>query len=231
VAKPSAGEGQVLVKVRASSINPFDSTVLHGYAQKMMPLVLPVTLGGDIAGVVEAVGAGVSEFSAGDRVYGQANAVGGNTGAFGEYAVTSAGQVAKAPTGLSFEEAAAIPLTGVSAMQALMGHIKLAAGQKILIQGGSGGIGTVAIQLAKHLGAYVATTVPAMAMDYAKTLGADEVMDYKARDFTEVIKDYDAVFDLVGGEVFEKSFEVVKKGGVLVSMVAPVDEAKLVPTV
>jgi alcohol dehydrogenase len=226
VPKPSPRTGQVLVKIHASSINPFDSAVLRGYAQKMMPLILPVTLGGDVAGTVEEVGPGVHGFKPGDKVYGQANAVSGNSGAFAEYTATAANQLGHMPSGLSFLEAGAIPLTGVSALQALRDHLKLKSGQRILIQGGSGGIGTAAIQLAKHLGAYVATTVPGEATDYAEALGADEAIDYEAEDFSTKIKDYDAVLDLVGGEVFEKSFGVVKKGATLVSMTAKPNEER-----
>ncbi len=225
VATPTAGDGQVLVEVHASSLNPFDTAVRAGYMKEMIPLQLPVTLGGDIAGVVTEVGSGVTQFVVGDKVYGQANVVAGNSGAFAEFATTAAGQVAKLPSNLDFKDAGSLPLVGVSALQALKKHINLQSGQKILIQGGSGGIGSVAVQIAKHLGAYVATTVPTEAVEVAKELGADEVIDYKTQNFEEIIHDYDAVFDTVGGEVFEKSLKVLKQGGIAVSMIAQVDEA------
>lgn len=225
VDKPEAGEGKVLVEVKASSLNPFDSKLREGYMKDSIPLKFPATLGGDIAGVVAEVGEGVTGFAAGDKVYGQAAVVAGNSGAFAEYAVTKASQIAKSPTNLDFEEAASLPLVGVSALQALTEHINLQSGQKILIHGGSGGIGSVATQIAKHLGAYVATTAPAEAADFVKNLGADEVIDYKAQDFITLVRDYDAVFDTVGGEVFEKSLDVLKQGGVAVSMIASADEA------
>ncbi len=225
VDKPSAGEGQVLVRVEAASLNPFDSKVREGYLKDAVPLKLPATIGGDIAGVVAGLGDGITGFAVGDKVYGQANVVAGNSGAFAEYAATGAGQIAKAPANLDSKEAASLALVGVSALQALTEHIKLQSGQKILIHGGSGGIGTVAIQIAKHLGAYVAVTVPADAKDVVKGLGADKVIDYKAEDFVSVISGYDAVFDTVGGDVFEKSLAVLKQGGVAVSMAGHADES------
>ena len=169
--RPTAGEGQVLIEVHASSLNPVDSAIRSGYMHQMMPLQFPTTLGGDVAGVVTDVGAGAEGLKVGDRVYGQANAAFGNSGAFAEYAVTAAGQVAAAPKNLSLSEAASLPLVGVSAVQALTEHIKLEAGQKILITGGSGGIGTLAIQIAKALGAYVATTATGEGLEIAKELG------------------------------------------------------------
>ena len=224
VDKPAAGEGQVLVEVHASSLNPFDSKLRDGVMQNI-PLKFPATLGGDIAGVVVEVGPGASDFAVGDKVYGQAAAVAGNSGAFAEYAATKAGQIAKAPTNLDFTEAASLPLVGVSAVQALIEHINLQAGQRILIHGGSGGIGSIAIQIAKHLGAHVATTAPGEAIDFVKKLGADEAIDFKTQDFTTLVHDYDAVFDTVGGDVFEKSLGVLKPGGVAVSMIAHVEDA------
>ncbi|HUC87020.1 MAG TPA: NADP-dependent oxidoreductase [Candidatus Saccharimonadales bacterium] len=224
--KPTASEEQVLVKVEAASLNPFDTSLREGYMQKMIPLQFPATLGGDIVGTVTAVGAGVSQFAAGDKVFGQANVVAGNSGAFAEFAATAAGQVAKAPAKLKATEAAATPLVGVSALQALTEHIKLTAGQKLLIHGGGGSIGAVAVQLAKQLGARVAATATGSDIEYVKSLGADEVIDYKSQDFTKLVSDYDAVFDTVGGAVFEQSFAVLRPGGIAVTMIAQFDEAK-----
>lgn len=226
VDKPVAKEGQVVVEVQASSLNPFDTAIRAGYMKDAIPLELPVTLGGDISGTVVEVGPGVTEFAVGDKVYGQANVVAGNSGAFAEYTATSAGQVANAPANVTSNEAASLPLVGVSAVQALTEHIKLQSGQKIFIHGGSGGIGSVAIQIAKHLGAYVATTATGDQLNRVKDLGADEVVDYKQQDFAEVLHDYDAVFDTVGADDFVKSFRVLKQGGIAVSMIAPVDESK-----
>jgi NADPH:quinone reductase-like Zn-dependent oxidoreductase len=141
VEKPQAEAGQLVVEVHASSINPFDTKIREGYMKDMIPLTLPVTLGGDIAGVVSELGEGVDHFAVGDKVYGAANVVAGNSGAFAEFAATKASQVGKMPTSIGFNEAAAITLTGLSALQAIEEHIQLKPGQKILIHGGSGGSG------------------------------------------------------------------------------------------
>ncbi len=227
IEKPQAGDGQVVVEVYASSINPFDTTIRAGYMKDMIPLEFPVTLGGDIAGVVSEIGPGVEGFNAGDKVYGQANAVAGNSGAFAEFAATSAGQLAKMPESLDFTEAASLPLVAVSAWQGIVQHIDLQSGQKIFIHGGAGGIGTIAIQIAKNLGAYVATTATGEGIDYVKQLGADEVIDYKVQNFAEVLRDYNAVFELAGGSEFDKTLTVLKTGGIGVSMIAQADEARV----
>jgi NADPH:quinone reductase-like Zn-dependent oxidoreductase len=226
VEKPTVTADQVLVEVHSASLNPFDTAVREGYMKEMIPLELPFTIGGDIAGVVSEIGENVSNVAVGDKVYGQANVVAGNSGAFAEFAATSAGQVAALPTNLDFDQAASLPLVGVSALQALTQHIQLAAGQKIFIHGGAGGIGSIAIQLAKHLGAYVATTANGEGIDLVKELGADEVIDYKAQSFTDVLQNYDAVFDTVGGDDFTTSFTVLKEGGIAVSMIAQPNETK-----
>lgn len=223
---PTPSEGYVLLEVHAASLNPFDTSIRSGAMKDMIPLELPITLGGDIAGVVTGLGEGVSELAVGDTVYGQANVVAGNSGAFAEYAVTKAGQIAPAPKGLDFQQAAAMPLVGVSALQALTEHIHLTSGTKIFIHGGAGGIGTVAIQIAKHIGAYVATTATGDNIQFVKDLGADEVIDYKSQDFTDILTDYDAVFDTVGGDDFAKSLSILQTGGIAVSMIAPPDEAQ-----
>lgn len=224
--KPVLEDGQVLVEVHAASLNPFDTTIRAGYMKDMIPLEFPVTLGGDIAGTVVEVGEGIDNVSVGDAVYGQANAVAGNSGAFAEFAATAPGQVAKAPSNISVTEVATLPLVGVSAIQALIHHIQLKAGQKILIIGGSGGIGRIAIQIAKHIGAYVATTATGEGIDAAKALGADEVIDYKSQDFTELLSDFDAVYDTAGGDEFAKALGILKSGGIAVTMAAQPDEAQ-----
>ncbi len=223
--KPPVGLNQVLVEVHAASLNPFDTTVREGYVKDMIG-ALPVTLGGDIAGVVAEVGEGVTHVSVGDNVYGQANAVAGNSGALAEFAVTKAGQVAKAPASLTFIEAASLPLVAASAYQALHEHIGLQPGQKLFIHGGSGGIGSIAIQIAKHAGAYVAASARGEGTELVAQLGADEVVDTGSRDFTTIIRDYDAVFDTVGGDDFDTCLSILKPGGVAVSMIAAADEAK-----
>lgn len=218
VEKPVAGEGQVVVEVYAASLNPFDTKIRQGSMKEMIPLQLPVTLGGDIAGEVVEVGTGVQSVSVGDTVYGQANVVGGNSGAFAEYAATAAVQVARAPKNISIVDAASLPLVGGSALQALTEHINLQPGQKLFINGGSGAIGRVAIQIAKHLGAHVATTATGEGIDVARSAGADEVIDYKTQDYTELLNGYDAAFDTVGGDALANLARVVKDGGVVVSM-------------
>jgi NADPH:quinone reductase-like Zn-dependent oxidoreductase len=224
--KPKIKDDQVLVEVQAASLNPFDTMVREGYVKEMVKH-LPITLGGDIAGVVRKVGTDVQGFNQGDIVYGQANAVAGNSGALAEYAATNADQIAKAPAGIDITAAASLPLVGVSALQAITEHIELKADQKIFIHGGAGGIGSIAIQIAKHLGAYVATTATAEGIEYVTELGADEVIDYKTTDFAQQLSDFDAVFDTVGGEDFAKALTILKKGGVAVSMIAQADEAKV----
>lgn len=231
VDKPIAQEGQVVVEVHASSLNPFDSAVRAGYMQEMVALQLPVTLGGDIAGKVVEVGEGVDSIVVGDTVYGQANVVAGNSGAFAEYAATAAAQVAKVPSNVSIQEAASLPLVGVSALQALTEHIGLKSGQKILITGGAGGIGQIAIQIAKHLGAYVATTATGEGVETVKALGANEVFDYKTQDYTESLSNYDAAFDTVGGEELQRIVRVLKDGGIAVSMAGQPEEKEGVSSI
>jgi len=213
---PSAGK--VLVKIKAAGINPIDWKIREGYMQQMVPLQFPSPLGMDFSGIIEKVGQGVSEFRQGDEVYGQASLMSGGSGAFAEMALANADTIAHKPKSLSPQEAAGLPLVGVSAWLALVETISLQKGQKILIHGGAGGIGSVAIQLAKHLGVYVATTVSTNDKQFAKELGADEIIDYKTQTFEELIRDYDAAFDTVGGETYSRSFEVLKRGGIIVSM-------------
>lgn len=219
VSKPVAGEGQVLVEVYGASINPFDWKVREGYAKEYIKLQFPATMGGDFAGVVVGLGENAADLKIGDEVFGQAAVFGGGSGAFAEFAVASVGKIAKKPNNIDYIEAASLPLVGVSALQALETHVKLKKGQKILIHGGAGGIGTIAIQLAKTLGAHVATTVSTDDKAYARDLGADEVIDYRTQSFEDILKDCDAVFDTVGGETSDKSFKVLKKDGIIVSMV------------
>jgi len=222
--KPRVGDGQVLIDVRAASVNPVDIAIRSGWMQQMAPLQFPATLGGDFAGIISEVGEGVTNVVVGDKVYGQANAAYGNSGSFAEFAVTSAGQVAKAPSNVDFNEAASLPLAGVSALQALTEHIPLAAGQKILITGGSGGIGSIAIQIAKHMGANVTTTATGEGIELAKRLGAGTVIDYKSQEISELPKDFDAVLDNVGGDIFNATLHLLKSGGIGVSMAAQADE-------
>lgn len=222
IPKPTIEANQVLVQVHAAATNPFDWKVRDGIYKEYIPLTLPATLGGDLAGTVSEIGADVTGFAVGQEVYGMAGATSGK-GSYAEFAPVKATQLAPKPANVDFDTAAALPLAGISAYQALIDHMNLKSGQRILIHGGAGGIGALAIQIAKQIGAVVATTVAAEDTEYVKDLGASEVVDYKSQDFSELLSDYDAVFDTVGGETNTKSYGVLKSGGTLVSMVMPED--------
>lgn len=224
VAEPAIKPGQVLIEVHASSINPFDGIVLAGFMEKMMPLKFPATLGGDFSGVIKQVAADVTDFKVGDEVYGQAIVFIGGSGSFAELLVANTKNIYLKPKNTNFFEAASLPLVGSAAIQSLEDVMKLAAGQKILIHGAAGGIGSIAIQIAKSLGAYVGVTVAEKDINFVKQLGADQIIDYKSQKFEEILKDYDAVFDTIGGEITQKSFLVLKKGGVLTSMKGQPDQ-------
>ncbi len=221
--KPHPDAGQILVEVHAASVNAFDWKVREGQARQMAELNFPATLGGDFAGVVAELGEGVTNFGIGDEVYGQANALSGK-GSFAEFTPVKAESAGRKPKLVDFVTAAALPLAGVSAYQALVEHANLQKGQKILIHGGAGGLGSFAVQLAKHIGAYVAATAATEDIEFVKNLGADEAIDYRTQDFSTLIKDFDTVFDTVGGETFEKSYQVLKPSGTIVSMVAKENE-------
>ncbi|HVC36167.1 MAG TPA: NADP-dependent oxidoreductase [Candidatus Dormibacteraeota bacterium] len=218
VPKPKIREGFVLVEVYAAAVNPFDWKVRSGLAQSMAQLDFPAILGGDFSGIVTEIGEAVSSVKLGDAVFGQANALGGQ-GSFADYTLVKAESLASKPQSVDFLTAAALPLTAVSAYQALVENGKLKSGQKILIHGGSGGIGSIAIQLAKHLGAFVATTTDSTGIEYVRNLGADKLIDYKNQDFTKLVKNYDMVYDTVGGQSYQKSYQTLRPGGLIVSMV------------
>jgi alcohol dehydrogenase len=208
-------ESMVLVTVKAAGVNPSDWKLREGFFKQMAPLQFPATLGMDFSGVIEKVGKGVSpDLKQGDEVYGQAGVLAGGSGAFAEMALAKADKIAHKPKTLTHEQAAGLPLVGVSAWQALVETMQLSKGQKILIHGGAGGIGSISIQLAKHLGAHVATTVSTKDIQFVKEeLGADEAIDYKTQTFEEVLShDFDAVFDTIGGETYTRSFKVLKRG-------------------
>lgn len=221
VGKPEIAEDKVLVEVHAAGVNPFDVKVRAGN----IDVPLPITLGGDFSGIVVEIGANVSNFKIGDEVYGQASIFNKGSGSFAQYDLVNPSAMALKPKSISFIEAGAISLTGVSALQALTEHINLAKDQKILIHGGAGGIGTVAVQIAKHIGAYIATTVSPDDFEYVKNLGADEVIDYKNERFEEKISGFDAVFDTVGGDTYRRSFKVLRSGGTIVSMLEKPEES------
>ncbi len=217
---PSLAAGNVLVEVKAAGINPIDWKIRQGHMQQMIRLQFPSTSGMDFSGVIKQVGEGVisSDFKKGDEVYGQAGVTNGGSGAFAELALANVDHIAHKPRRLNHLEAAALPLVGVSAWQALVENMKLSKDQKILIHGGAGGIGSISIQLAKKLGAYIATTVSTNDKQFVEKLGADEIIDYETQSFEDLIHSYDAAYDTIGGETYAKSFRVLKKGGIIVSM-------------
>jgi NADPH:quinone reductase-like Zn-dependent oxidoreductase len=205
---PSAGSGQIVVDVAAASINAADWKVRAGeYKQANFPLIL----GRDFSGTVSALGSGVTDLKVGDDVFGVLET--GRDGTYCEKIAIGAAVVGKKPTALSHVDAAALALTGLTAICAIEEAIKLKAGETILIQGGAGGVASFAIQLAKHIGAKVITTASAANAAYLRGLGADEVIDYNATDFTKAVKNVDAAFDTVGGDVATRSFAVLKPGG------------------
>ena len=205
---PVASAGQVIVEVVAASVNGADWRVRAGqYGQAKFPLVL----GRDFSGTVAALGEGVNDFKVGDAVFGVLEA--GREGAYAENLAITAAIIARKPDAVSHIDAAALALTGLTAIITVETTLKLQRGETILIQGGAGGVASFAIQLAKHIGARVITTTSAANLDYVRGLGADEVIDYNAQDFTRTVSNCDAVFDTVGGDVAQKSFAVLKPGG------------------
>lgn len=215
---PAFKDGQVLVEARAAAINPFDSKLRSGMFKDGIPLTLPITISGDFSGVIMAVAADVADFKVGDEVYGSAMVLGGGSGALAEQIAANTASLALKPASLDFAHAAAVVLVGVSAIQAL-DQLNLGPDTKVLIHGGAGGIGSIAIQYAKHLGAHVATAVRATDTEFVKSLGADEVVDYENQQFEDVLSNYDAVFDTIGGDTYSRSHKVLKRGGIIISMV------------
>lgn len=209
----------VLVEIHAASINPVDFKIRNGDLKPLLPYKLPLIMGNDLAGVVVKCGPNVEGFKPGDEVYARADK--DRIGAFAEMIAVNEKAVAKKPRTLDMVQAAAVPLVGLTAWQALVEIAQLQAGQQVLIQAGSGGVGTIAIQLAKHLRATVATTTSTANVEWVKNLGADVVIDYKKDDFETNVRDYDIVFDTLGGETLEKSLRVVKPGGKVISVAGP----------
>jgi len=216
--KPELKQGQVMIKVYSASLNPVDSMIRMGYVQKMMPMPFPITLGGDFSGKIFELGRDVKGFKVGDEVYGNAGPFRGGTGSFAEFLVTNSANIAKKPVSVNITNAAAIPLVGTCALQAIEEDLDLQKGQKILIRGGGGGIGSIAIQLAKLRGSYVTTTVSDDDMEYAKSLGADEVYDYKKDDVSKKLKNYDAIFETARAEDLNDLLKILKNGGKFISV-------------
>lgn len=216
IAIPAVGATDLLVRVHAASVNPVDIKTRDGKLKTLFNYRLPLVLGNDLAGVVVNVGALVTRFKNGDAVYARLD--GSRIGAFAEFAVVRDGAAALKPTNVTFEEAASLPLVGLTSWQALVEIARLAPNQRVLIHAGSGGVGSVAIQLAHHLGATVLTTVGKRNVELVKRLGANVAIDYRTERFEDVAKDCDVVLDSAGGDTLVKCFECVKAGGVVVSI-------------
>jgi NADPH:quinone reductase-like Zn-dependent oxidoreductase len=218
---PELRDDDVLVQVHAAGVNLLDSKIRNGEFKLILPYRLPLILGNDVAGVVARVGSRVRRFKPGDQVY--ARPPQDRIGSFAELISMNEDAVAIMPKNLTMEEAASIPLVGLTAWQALIERANLKRGQKVLIHAGSGGVGTFAIQLAKHLGAIVATTTSTANLDLVKRLGADIAIDYKKDDFETLLHDYDVVLNSLGTETLNKSLQVLKPGGKLISISGPPD--------
>jgi NADPH:quinone reductase-like Zn-dependent oxidoreductase len=216
IAVPAMGAMDLLVQVRAASVNPLDVKTRDGKLKTLLKYRFPLVLGNDLSGVVSEVGEGVTRFKKGDAVYARLDK--DRIGAFAEFAVVREGAAALKPSNLTFEEAASLPLVALTAWQALVEIGQLGANQRVLIHAGSGGVGSVAIQLARHLGATVFTTVGQRNVELVKRLGADVAIDYRSERFEDVAKNCDVVLDSAGGDVLVRSFECVKPGGVVVSI-------------
>ena len=223
VPEPEVREDDVLVEVHAAGLNLLDSKIRNGEFKLFLRYRLPLILGHDVAGVVARVGSRVRRFRPGDEVY--ARPADGRIGAFAEFIAINEADVAIKPKALTMEEAASIPLVGLTAWQALIERANLKKGQKVLIHAGSGGVGTFAIQLTKHLNATVATTTSTGNVDLVRSLGADIVIDYKKKDFSHVLRDYDVVLNSLDKVTLEKSLRVLKPGGQLISISGPPDAA------
>jgi len=221
--EPVLLDDEMLVQARAAGVNPLDIKIRNGELKRLLRYRLPIILGHEVAGVVTRVGSRVRRFKAGDEVYARLSK--DRTGGFAEFVAVSEEAAAIKPRTLTMDEAASIPLVGLTAWQALVERANLSKGQKALIHAGSGGVGTLAIQLAKHLGATVATTTSSGNFPLVKRLGADVAIDYRKDDFAAVLRDYDVVLNSLTGNTLEKSLHVLKPGGILISLPGPPDPA------
>lgn len=218
---PTPGAHDVLVQVRAASVNPIDFKVRDGKLRFLRPYHFPLILGHDCSGEVVQVGDQVTTFKVGDRVFSRPR--NGRIGTFAELIAIDQSEVALMPSNLTFQEAASLPLVGLTSWQALLDVAKIKPGQKVLIQAGSGGIGTFAIQLAKHIGVEVWTTTSGKNVEFVRSLGADHIIDYRNEKFEEVVSNLDVVFDTLGGDSLHKAFSVIKPGGWVVSIAGTPD--------
>jgi len=218
VPRPEPQQGEVLIQVRAASVNPLDLAVREGWMASMIPLQLPAIAGVDVAGTVKATGKGVTDFSIGQDVYGFLSM---GSGAYAEYATVAIETIASQPQTLDYVQAASVPLAATAAWQALFEVGGLKEGQKVLVHGGAGGVGTFAVQMAKLKGARVLATASDQNVEFVKKLGADEVIDYRTTPFETIAHSVDVVLDLIGGETQQRSWGVLKAGGMLVSLLGP----------
>ncbi|AEA17102.1 MULTISPECIES: NADP-dependent oxidoreductase [Bacillus] len=216
VPTPEINEYEVLAEIHAASINPIDFKIRDGKVKMLLKYEMPLILGNDFSGVIVKVGAKVTNFKVDDEIYARPRK--NKIGTFAEYIAIHEDDIALKPKNLNFEEAASIPLVGLTSYQALHDIMQLQKGQKILIHAGSGGVGTFAIQLAKIMGAIVTTTASEAGANLVTSLGADEIINYKTEKFEDILKNYDAVFDTIGGATLEKSFNIIKSGGNIVSV-------------
>ncbi|AZP15074.1 NADP-dependent oxidoreductase [Streptomyces aquilus] len=221
VPKPTVGARDVLVRVSAASINPLDKMVRNGQFKQILKYKRPFVLGHDVAGVVTQVGSAVHGFKVGEEVYARPRDL--RVGGFAEYIAIDVDDVAPKPASLTLQEAAAVPLVALTAWQVLVERAHVKPGQKVLVHAGAGGLGSTVIQLAKHLGATVATTANTRSEELVRSLGADVVVDYTKEDFSTVLSGYDLVLDSLGGANLEKSLTVLKPGGLAISVVGPPD--------
>ncbi|MGB0545142.1 MAG: NADP-dependent oxidoreductase, partial [Candidatus Pseudothioglobus sp.] len=221
IAKPALEENQILIKAYSSSFNPIDFKIVRGDFKAMGKVTFPIGTGRDVSGIIEEIGKNIKKFKKGDKVYSRVNE--SHVGTMAEYVVSNVKDTALIPSNLSFDESASIPLVGLTTYQALEDIAKLSKGEKILIHAGSGGIGTFAIQLAKHLGAHVTTTTSTKNTSFVKELGADKVIDYTSENYLDEGAVFDVVFDTLGGEHNLNSFEVIKNGGRVVSLKGTID--------
>jgi NADPH:quinone reductase-like Zn-dependent oxidoreductase len=224
VALPEIAADEVLIQVYAAAINPVDWKIREGYLKDFLPHKLPLILGWDVSGVVAAIGADVTTFKPGDQVYSRPNLE--RNGTYAEYVAVKASEVALKPKNIDHIHAAAVPLAGITAWHALFEAAQLTAGQRVLIHAAAGGVGSYAVQFARWKGAYVIGTASAHNRDFLLKLGANEVIDHRSTRFEEVVEPVDVVFDTIGGEVQERSWQIVKPGGILVSVIAPPPEER-----
>ncbi len=223
VPDPVVGDRDVLVEIHASGVNPLDAKIKDGEFKLVLPYKPPFVLGNDLAGVVVQVGRTVRRFAPGDEVYARPDK--DRIGTFAQLIAVSEDDLAIKPASLSMAEAASLPLVALTAWQALVEKANVQPGQKVLVHAGSGGVGSIAIQLAKHLGAYVATTTSTNNVDWVRDLGAYLVIDYRTQDFATVVRSYDMVLDSLGGETLQKSLQVVRPGGLVIGLGGPPDPA------